>query len=139
MNGRVGLHSFYRYPNLNLACFSEASLRLGEKWTVVPGLRFEIIRTGILGELSHYRVAYTDGTPQLQNDVLKDRVHKNRTILLAGIAASCKLPRAEFYANVTRNYRAITFNDMRTVSPGLQAAKRFVRVSQNDLCDFHFY
>lgn len=119
MNGRVGLHSFYRYPNLNLACFSEASLRLGEKWTVVPGLRFEIIRTGILGELSHYRVAYTDGTPQLQNDVLKDRVHKNRTILLAGIAASCKLPRAEFYANATRNYRAITFNDMRTVSPGL--------------------
>ena len=29
-------------------------------------------------------------------------------------------PRAEMYANVTRNYRAITFNDMRTVSPALE-------------------
>lgn len=119
MNGRVGLHSFYRYPNLNLACFSEASLRLGEKWTLVPGIRIETVRTGIVGELSHYRLAYTDGVPRLQNDVLEDHVRKNRVILLAGMAASCKLPRAEFYANATRNYRAITFNDMRTVSPGL--------------------
>lgn len=119
LDGKVRLHSFYRYPNLNFALFSEASLRLGERWTIVPGIRAEVIRTGIEGELSHLSIDYTQTKPTMRNDKTTDNTRHNRTIWLAGMAAACKLTKAELYANVTRNYRAITFNDMRTVSPGL--------------------
>lgn len=117
---KIPYRSSYRLPNLNLALFSEVNLRLGERWSLVPGIRMEHIRTDIRGQRSFYSIDYaTEGYP-LEEDVLTDDKTHSRQIVLAGLALSYKAPRAEMYANVTRNYRAITFNDMRTVSPALE-------------------
>lgn len=117
---KIPYRSSYRLPNLNVALFSEVNLRLGERWSLVPGIRMEHIRTDIRGQRSFYSIDYaTEGYP-LEEDVLTDDKTHSRQIVLAGLALSYKAPRAEMYANVTRNYRAITFNDMRTVSPALE-------------------
>lgn len=117
---KIPYRSSYRLPNLNFALFSEVNLRLNEKWSIVPGVRMECIQTGIRGKRSYYGIDYaTEGYPMTE-DILIDNKTNSRRICLAGMALSYKAAQSEVYANVTRNYRAITFNDMRTISPALE-------------------
>lgn len=117
---KIPYRSSYRLPNLNFALFSEVNLRLNEKWSIVPGVRMEYIQTGIRGKRSYYGIDYaTEGYPMTE-DILIDNKTNSRRICLAGMALSYKAAQSEVYANVTRNYRAITFNDMRTISPALE-------------------
>lgn len=120
LNGKIKLHSSYVYPNFNLAFFSEASLKFNSRFTIVPGIRLETIKTGIKGNLSRYNIIYKDDNEILQHDQVQDNIVKNRFIILGGLSSSYKSSNFEIYANITRNYRAITFNDMRVVSPGLE-------------------
>ncbi|WP_245895592.1 TonB-dependent receptor domain-containing protein [Flavobacterium album] len=110
--------SSYVYPNLNLAFFAENIFRLSDKFTITPGIRFENIKTRADG---YWRRINTD---QAGNIILDQRenenVVKNRNFILAGIGFSYKPSvKAEWYANISQNYRSVTFNDIRTASPGL--------------------
>lgn len=108
----------YKYPNLNVALFAENMFRLSPKFTVTPGIRYENINTKAQG---YWRRINTDLAGNILLDVREDEnVTKNRNFFLAGIGFSYKpTQKTELYANISQNYRSITFSDMRTASPGL--------------------
>lgn len=111
----VDQRSAYRYPNFSAALFSELSLRLGERWSLVPGIRLEQIHTAIHGNLTEYAKITHDMSVVTQ----RDDMYNKRPVFLYGLAAAYKMDKTELYGNITRNYRAVTFNDLRAINPGL--------------------
>ncbi|HEY0977422.1 MAG TPA: TonB-dependent receptor plug domain-containing protein [Flavobacteriales bacterium] len=101
--------SDYDFPGRNTALFAEDVIGLpGGRWRIVPGLRFELLDTRATG---YYR--RTSGNTVLPGLVHEER-RSNRSFLLAGIGISRLLgPWGEIYANLSQNYRGITFTDMR--------------------------
>ena len=110
--------SDYTYPNLNFAFFAENIFRLSDKFSVTPGIRLENIKTQADG---YWRRINTDQAGNIILDEREDEnITKKRTFLLAGVGFSYKpSAKIEWYANVSQNYRSVTFNDIRTASPGL--------------------
>ncbi|SNA64692.1 ABC-type iron(III) dicitrate-transport system component, TonB-dependent outer membrane receptor FecA [Flavobacterium psychrophilum] len=108
--------SNYKYPNLNLAVFGENIFKISPKFSITPGFRFENIKTQAIG---FYRQINRDfaGNIILDKNISEHNI-KDRNLLLLGIGLSYKPKnRIEFYGNVSQNYRSVTFNDIRTVSP----------------------
>jgi Fe(3+) dicitrate transport protein len=108
--------SDYTYPNLNFAVFGENIFKLTSHFSVTPGFRFEKIKTQAVGS---YRKINLDlaGNVILDQTIAEDNI-KDRNIFLMGIGLSYKPQnRIEFYGNISQNYRSVTFNDIRTVSP----------------------
>lgn len=111
--------SDYEFPSRNLAAFAEQVFHLGNKWTVVPGMRYEWIHTAATGS---YTVRNTDLAGNvIYEATLPDHRSSDRGIFLAGLGIAFKpTDRLELYGNIARNYRAITFNDMRVVNPNFE-------------------
>ena len=108
--------SSYEYPNLNLSLFGENIFRASSKFSITPGFRYEKIKTQAEG---YYRKINLDfaGNVILDENVEENNV-KERDFLLLGVGLSYKLKnRLELYGNVSQNYRSVTFNDIRTVTP----------------------
>lgn len=106
----------YHFPNRNLAFFAENIFYLSEKFSVTPGLRFEHIFTTADG---FYGTMYKDlaGNVIEVNRIREDR-DLGRNFLLGGVGISYRpTPFAETYANISQNYRSITFSDMRIANP----------------------
>jgi outer membrane receptor protein involved in Fe transport len=80
----------------------------------IPGFRFEKIRTQAEGS---YRKINLD----LAGNVILDenqQENKQQNFVLFGVGLSYKPQnQIELYGNVSQNYRSVTFNDIRTVSP----------------------
>lgn len=108
----------YRFPNRNVAAFIENVVYLNEKLSLTPGLRFEHIHTvasGYYGSISR-DLAGNIITIQ-RTDELRSR---GRQLLLGGLGVSYKpVESVDMYANVSQNYRSITFSDMRISNPSL--------------------
>jgi Fe(3+) dicitrate transport protein len=109
-------NSDYRFPNFNFALFAENIFHLSDKLSLTPGIRFENIKTSSSG---YYNVRTLDGAGNL---VAQKRVEqsqsRNRSFLLAGLGISYKADTLlECYGNVSQNYRAINFSDLRIVNP----------------------
>ncbi|MCL6272725.1 TonB-dependent receptor [Muricauda sp. 2012CJ35-5] len=111
--------SQFDFPNLNVAVFGENIFNVSDKFSITPGFRFEYIKTESEGS---YRNIVLDlaGNPLLNEEIPDNRTFE-RGFLLYGIGASYKASRsAEFYANFSRNYRSVTFNDIRVINPSFQ-------------------
>ena len=111
--------SEFTFPNRNLALFGEHIFYLTDRLSLTPGARFERIRTEIAGQ---YRSINFDlaGNPIRNEQIADDRVFA-RSILLLGVGLSLRQSdRLEYYANVSQNYRSVTFNDIRTVNPSFR-------------------
>jgi Fe(3+) dicitrate transport protein len=108
--------SDYTFPNLNIALFTENIFKITPNFSITPGFRFEKIRTQADG---YYRKINLD----LAGNILLDEKQqennvKDRNFVLLGVGLSYKLQnQIELYGNVSQNYRSVTFNDIRTVSP----------------------
>ena len=107
--------SSYRYPNLNYSFFLENIFYINDKFSIIPGFRYENIKTESIGK---YKNIILDAA----NNVIYDETVFNneqnlRNFLLSGIGISYKLNKIDFYFNVTQNYRSVTFNDMSVVNP----------------------
>ena len=122
--------SDYEFPNQNVAFFAENIFYLSEKISITPGLRYESIRTTADG---FYGTVQRDlaGNILATNRTSEQR-RNNRGFLLGGIGVSYRPREAlEFYANISQNYRSITFSDMRianpsaAIDPNLQDEKGF--------------
>ncbi len=110
--------SDFRFPNLNLALFSENVFKFSEKFSVTPGLRFEYIKTRSRGAFKRINFDIA-GNPILNEDVADNR-DLERSFILLGVGLSYKPHKTvELYGNISQNYRSVTFNDIRITNPSL--------------------
>ena len=108
--------SNYTFPNLNFALFGENIFKLTSNFSVTPGFRFEKIRTQAQGSYRNINLDLA-GNVILDNEQFEDNI-KDRDFVLFGVGLSYKPQnQIEIYGNVSQNYRSVTFNDIRTVSP----------------------
>ncbi len=109
-------NSDYEFPNQNSAVFAENIFNISDKFSLTPGARFENIQTFSNG---YYKQRVLDGAG---NVIIENKIQENqerkRNFVLFGLGASYKLSdKIEFYSNVSQNYRAINFSDLRIVNP----------------------
>ncbi|MCB9245658.1 MAG: TonB-dependent receptor [Flavobacteriales bacterium] len=108
--------SDFSFPNRNMALFGEQIIRLSEKWSVTPGLRWEYIRTQSEG--SYAVVRFDNAGNEIFRQDTTDNRDLERKFVLAGIGSSYNLNRSvEAYGNLSQNYRSVTFSDIRVVNP----------------------
>jgi len=98
-------------PNFNIAVFGENIFNLTDKWSVVPGFRFEHIQTEVDGAFNQVitdlagNVLNTTEIPESRNFV--------RNFVLLGVGTTFKLNNSvEFYGNISENFRSVTFSDI---------------------------
>lgn len=119
LNNDSAVFSDYTFPSLNYAVFAEQIFFVTGKLTVTPGVRAEWIDTRSKGR-------FVEESRDLAGNLLartefNDNLHNKRGFVLGGIGiAYFQKESLEWYANISRNYRAINFNDMRVVNPNLK-------------------
>lgn len=111
-------NSDYNFPNTNYALFAEHIFRPFAKFSITPGLRWESIQTAAKG---FYKLLVRDGAGNIVSEQkLMDERERNRSFVLAGIGLSYKPKDSwEVYGNISQNYRAINFSDLRVSNPNL--------------------
>ncbi|MBO6536697.1 MAG: TonB-dependent receptor [Balneolaceae bacterium] len=111
--------SDFVFPNRNLAFFGEHIIYLRDNFSITPGFRYEFISTQSDG--SYKRINFDLAGNPIQNTTFEDNRSLTRNFLLTGLGLSY-LPteRLEFFANISQNYRSVTFNDIRVVNPSFQ-------------------
>ncbi len=109
-------NSDYIFPSKNAAAFLEHIFRISNRFSVTPGLRAEIIQTAASG---YYKSYVYDAAGNLVSQLRTDENSlRKRKFLLAGVGISYKTRwNSEMYANISQNYRAINFSDLRIVNP----------------------
>ena len=108
--------SSYKYPNTNIAVFGENTFKITEELSITPGFRFEHINTKADG---NYRVIRSNQSGDITLDTTKvEHKNLNRNFMLFGVGTSYKPSYfIELYANISQNYRSVTFSDIRVVNP----------------------
>lgn len=110
------------FNSRNYALFAENIFRLGKKWLLIPGVRYE----------------WLSGAARGQHALLNDQPvalipqKMQRGFLLGGIGAEYHAhDRVELYANITQAYRAVQFADLSTppgnerIDPALKDASGY--------------
>lgn len=109
-------NSDYRFPNKNESVFVENIFYIGKKLSITPGIRLENIRTGAQGYYKQ-RVLDFSGNVIVDNRI-DDNQQRDRAFIIGGIGLSYKKSdQLEVYGNISQNYRAINFTDLRVVNP----------------------
>ncbi|TNE34203.1 TonB-dependent receptor [bacterium] len=109
----------YTNPSSNYALFAENLFKLSNRFTLTPGIRYENITTGSKG---YYRQIIKDLAGNIiSNDTFNENMENKRDFVLFGLSAGYALSdEVESYVNISQNYRAVTFNDMRVVNPNIR-------------------
>ena len=109
----------YTFPNHNTAVFAENIFRITSRLHVIPGVRFESISTRADGS---YTNAVFDGAGNPINpEKIRDDKSNTRTFFIGGLGLTYDLPAGiQAYGNISQNYKAINFNDLRTLNPNLR-------------------
>jgi len=111
--------SDYRFPNTNLALFAEHIFTVHPRWKITPGIRFEDIVTQSAGYYKQY-VFDGAGNTISENRFEEDDIRK-RKFLIAGLGISFQATTNNMiYGNISQNYRAINFSDLRIVNPNFK-------------------
>ncbi|EJF52465.1 outer membrane receptor for Fe3+-dicitrate [Saprospira grandis DSM 2844] len=113
------LSSDYNFPSFNFAAFAENFFSLGKGWSITPGLRYEYIQTQADGYYQDLLVQPSaEGADTLRNEAIYEQRGSSRSVFLVGIGLSYRpKDQLEVYGNISQNYRAINFNDLRLVNP----------------------
>jgi Fe(3+) dicitrate transport protein len=109
-------NSNYQFPNQNIAFFVENIFNVNSRLSLTPGIRFEYIDTKTKGFYKNqiYNLA---GDLVSETEVNEDD-RKQRNFVLFGLGTNYKLSeKMEVYANISQNYRAINFSDLRIDNP----------------------
>lgn len=122
--------SDFDLPSRNLSFFVENIFNFSSKFSITPGLRFEYIQTEAKGYYTN-RVEDLAGNILLNEQIPEQKSNK-RSFLFGGIGLSFKPnEKIELYGNLSQNYRAINFNDIRVnvgslvVDPNLKDERGF--------------
>jgi Fe(3+) dicitrate transport protein len=111
--------SAFSFPNRNVAIFGEHILYLTDKFSLTPGIRYEYINTSSEGTFRRIDFDLA-GTPIRDNEFADNREFARNKVLLGLGLSYLPSEQLEFFANVSQNYRSVTFNDIRTVNPSFQ-------------------
>ena len=108
--------SDFTFPNQNLAIFSENILYINDRLSITPGVRLEHIITKSQGNYTN--VIYDNAGNAISTREFEDKQIFPRSFILAGIGLGYR-PTENFsaFANISQNYRSVTFSDIRTVNP----------------------
>lgn len=111
--------SDFDFPNRNIALFAEQIIAPTEQITITPGVRLEHIVTESSGTFR--RIDFDLAGNPIRDRTFRDDRTLRRTFALLGIGLAYR-PAAstEIYANVSQNYRSVTFNDIRVANPTFQ-------------------
>lgn len=110
----------YRFPNRNVSVFAEHIFHVNEKFSVIPGVRFEYINTKADGFYAGKIPSNIPTDIELGARKYESRDNK-RKFVIGGLGLSYKPTRSiNVYANLSQNYRSITFSDMRIANPSAQ-------------------
>jgi Fe(3+) dicitrate transport protein len=108
--------SNFDLPNRNYALFAEHIIYLDKDVSIIPGVRIEHINTATAGTFN--QVVFDNAGNPLLNQELEDNRTLRRTFALFGIGLNYKkLKNTTLYANISQNYRSVTFSDIRVVNP----------------------
>ncbi|MDA8692883.1 TonB-dependent receptor, partial [Saprospiraceae bacterium] len=108
--------SNFRFPNLNVSAFTENIIYLNDKLSLVPGARFEYIKTESIGDFN--QVVFDNAGNPIANNQLSDNNTLSRKFVLLGLGLSYrKSKQFQLVANLSQNYRSVTFSDIRVVNP----------------------
>lgn len=108
--------STYRFPNFNAALFSEYIWYINDKFSITPGCRLEYIHTKAKGTYSN--VLFDIAGNPIDKKTYEENRSLPRFFSLLGIGVSYKPKKyMEWIANISQNYRSVTFSDIRIVSP----------------------
>jgi Fe(3+) dicitrate transport protein len=111
--------SDYTFPNLNYALFAEQIVRLSSRFTITPGIRAEHIDTKAEGTYHSREENLAGGL--IMDSVIYETTDLPRNFVLGGIGLSYKLSdNLELYGNISQNYRSVTFDNIRVVSPSFR-------------------
>ncbi len=112
-------YSDYTFPNHNTAVFAENIFRITPKLSITPGVRYESISTKAQGNYTNV-VFDLSGNPINPQRVV-DNKSNTRQFVLGGVGVSYNITQyMQVYANFSQNYKAINFNDLRTLNPNLR-------------------
>ena len=80
--------SSYKYPNFNLALFSENIFNINEKLTITPGIRFEYIKTESDG--SYKKINRDAAGNVIMNELIDNSEIRKRNFILLGVGILTK-------------------------------------------------
>lgn len=107
-----------------LSLFAENAFRLG-KWSIVPGLRFDLLSQAVAEAVDLLPGSAQGGPPGAPNGELGAR-QSLAPVLLPGLGVKFQaLEELELYANVSRSYKPLLFNDGVTFQAGINVAPVF--------------
>jgi Fe(3+) dicitrate transport protein len=128
-----------RFRSDNAAIFAENIFRIGNRFLIIPGLRYEWLKGKASGR---------NGYASNGSEILLQNVTRSRGFFLAGIGAEYHLTSAtEFYGNISQAYRPIQFANLQAppttdvIDPDLKDSKGYnadlgYRGKINDLLKF---
>ncbi len=109
----------YKFPSENHAFFAENLIYLTKNLNLTTGFRLEHIRTDAIGSWRYNRYDFAGNL--LASTKNFDEKRNNRWVPLYGVGASYYVKEnTQFYSNFSRNFRSITFSDLRVVNPNFQ-------------------
>lgn len=119
INEEAEVISNYRYPNTNMALFTEHLLQISDRLMLTPGLRLEYINTKSQG---HFDTLVYDLRDVVIYRGRREEDRSNpRTFLIAGLGGNYRLnSKSELYGNVSQNYRSVTFSDLSITNASLE-------------------
>jgi len=108
--------SSYKYPNTNMALFGESIFYLNESLSVTPGLRLEYIDTKSDG--NYNKMLFDNANNLIFDTIVYNNTNNKRNFILFGLGLSYKTNKQlECYANISQNYRSVTFADISIINP----------------------
>jgi Fe(3+) dicitrate transport protein len=119
LNPEVPEHFNYEFPSQNESFFIENLFHFNEKLSLTTGFRLEHIRTDAIGT---WRLNRYDFAGNLVSSTQNfDESSTTRWVPLYGLGLSYHLSKkAHLYGNYAKNFRSITFSDLRVVNPNFQ-------------------
>jgi Fe(3+) dicitrate transport protein len=112
-------NSDYIFSNTNYSIFLENIFQIHDKWSITPGIRWEYIQTQAKG---YYYQRTLDGAGNIiAENKFEEEMGRPRNFVIAGIGTNYKIKNnLSLYANISQNYRAINFSDIRVVNPNFK-------------------
>ena len=96
-----------QFTTSNVALFAENILHIGEKFILIPGIRYENIGNAAEGRISFNS---NGGENKISNQ------NRTRSFTLLGVGAEYHIGQTELYANWSQAYRPVLFSDL-TANP----------------------